>query len=123
MNALLSRCLKTFGVLFGVLLSYGVMAVWSQRLSLMYLAIPASVALAVAYGTRVQVRLLTAVFVALAVACAVSPLDLELYRTADPGIRLLPVSYGVRCVPGTICKGCAVPRNAPRYAVVVSLPW
>jgi hypothetical protein len=67
------------------------------------------------------VRLLTAVFVALAVACAVSPLDLELYRTADPGIRLL-VSYGVRCVPGTIGKGCAVPRNAPRYAVVVSRP-
>jgi hypothetical protein len=120
--ALLSRCLKAFGVLVGALLTYGVMAWWSQRLSLMYLAIPVSVALAVAYWARVQARPLTAAFFALAVACAVSPLDLEFYRTADPGIRVLPVSYGVRCVPGTLCKGCSVPRNPPRYAVVVSLP-
>jgi hypothetical protein len=108
-------------VLFGVLLTYGVLAWWSQRLSLMFLAIPASVTLAIAYWTRVQARPLTAAFFALAVACAVSPVDLEFYTTADPGIRVLPVSYGLRCVPGTLCKGCVVPRNPARYAVVVSL--
>jgi hypothetical protein len=78
---LLARCLKTFGVLVGVLLTFGAISWWSPRVSLLYLAIPASVALPVAYWTRVQARPLTAVFFALAVACAVSPADLKIYRT------------------------------------------
>ncbi len=120
--ALLARRLKTFGVLVGVLLGYGVMAWWSLRLSLIFLAIPAAVTLAVAFWTRVKPSPVTAAVFALAVACAVSPVDLQVYCTADPGVRVLPVSYGLRCVPGTRCMGCVVPRNAPRYVVVLSLP-
>lgn len=120
---LLARRLKTFGVLVGVLLGYGVMATWSQRVSLLFLAIPASVTLAVAFWRRLKARTLTAAVFALAVACAVSPVDLEVHwRTADPGVRVLPVSYGVHCVLGARCRGCVIPRNAPRYVVVVSFP-
>lgn len=120
---LLARRLKTFGVLVGVLLGYGVMAMWSQRVSLLFLAIPASVTLAVAFWTRFKARTLTAAVFALAVACAVSPIDLEVdWRSADPGVRVLPVSYGLHCVPGTRCRGCVIHRNAARYVVVVSFP-
>ena len=120
--ALLSRRLKTFGVLVGGVLTYGFMGAWSQRLSLIYFAVPASVVLAVAYSMRVHARAVTAAFFVLAIACAVGPVDLEFRSTADPGIHVLRVSYGRRCVPDTLCKGCVVPRNPLRYAVVVSLP-
>jgi len=75
------RCLKTFAVFFGVLVAYSVMAAWAHRDSLMFLAIPASVALALAHWTRVQERTLTAAVFALAVACAVSPVDLAFHAT------------------------------------------
>jgi hypothetical protein len=117
-----ARCLQMFGVFVGVLLACAIMAGWSHRMSLLYLAIPAALALAIAYWRRVQAGPLAAAFFALAVACAVSPVDLEFRSMADSGIQVLPYSYGRRCVPGTLCKGCVVPRHHPRYAVVVSLP-
>jgi hypothetical protein len=120
--ALLARCLKTFGVLVGVLLACVAMAVWSQRISLLYLAMLASVALPVAYWRRAQAWRLTDVFFALVFLCAFSPVDLVFYRRAKPGVQVLPVHYGHTCVPDAVCPGCAVPRNAPRYEVIVSLP-
>jgi hypothetical protein len=119
----LTRCLHTFGVLVGVLLACGIIALWSQRISLLYLAIPAALALAIAYWCRVQAQPLAAAFFALAVTCAVSPVDLEFRTMADAGIQVLPYSYGYRCVPGTLCRGCVVPRHAAQYAMVVSPPW
>jgi hypothetical protein len=121
--ALPLRYLRSFGAFVATLLTCGVMAWWSQRISLLYLAIPASLALAVAYWTRVKTGPLIAVFLALAVACAVGPVDLEFHRMTFPSIRLLRVSYGIWCVPDTVCRGCVMPRNAARYAVVVSVPW
>jgi hypothetical protein len=112
---LLARRLKTFGVLVGVLLGYGVMAMWSQRVSLLYLAIPASVTLAVAFWTRVQARTLTAAVFALAVACAVSPIDLEVHwRTADPWFRVLPVATGSTASSAPVAgdaSSLAMPRD------------
>src|SRR5579862_9820435 len=124
--ALLSRCLKTLGVLIGTLLIGVVMTAWSQRISLWYVAIPASLTLAVAYWTRARAWPLVAVLFALALVCVVVPADLEFDRTAGPGfhrtessgIQVLPVTYGIACFPGKACRGCREPRNAPRYAVV-----
>src|SRR5258708_10257372 len=117
---LFARCLRTFGALIGVLFTCGVMAWWSQRSSLAYLAILASVALPVAYWTRRRAWPLTAMFFGLAVVCVVSPLDLVFRSTGERGIRVLPVSFGVGCRVGTVCRGCELPFFPLRYAVVVS---
>lgn len=106
----------------GVFLVCGILTGWSGRLAPLTFAIPSAVGLATIDWCRLRVWPLAMIFVALAAVSGFGPVDLEFRSSGGPRIEVLPYSYGLRCVPGTVCRGCSEPRHPADYAVVVSLP-
>ena len=115
--------LRRWEAIVGVLLACVFLTWWSGRLAPLSFAIPGVIGVAIAHWCRMRVGPVVAVFLVLAGLSAFGPVGLEFRGPGRPRIDVLPYSYGIRCVPGTVCRGCSVPRHPAEYAVVVSLPW
>ena len=114
------KALKALGIILGVLTIFIVVSAFSGRESLFYWTILSSLLLPVTFCLRLGFKKWCASFLVIALGLAVSPIDIQVTRLQRPGVRLLPVSYGIGCEPGTACHGCIIPRNPPRKAVVIS---
>jgi hypothetical protein len=111
-----ARSLKALGIVAGVLALFLVLPF---RHSLLLWAVVFSLLLPLAFWFRLGFKKWCAASLLIALALAISPIDIGIMRLERPGVRLLPVSYGIACLPGTFCYGCLV-VNPPRKALVLS---
>ena len=118
--ASLTKALKGSGIIGGVLLVFLSLDLFSGRHSLFLWAISSSALLLVAFWFQLGFKKWCVCLLLVALGLAVSPVDITITRLEKPGLRLLPISYGYGCQPGTACYGCIVPPNPPRKALVLS---
>jgi hypothetical protein len=115
-----ARTLKALGIVAGVLAIFLVLLYFSLRHSLVLWAVVFSLLLPLAFWFQLGFRNWCAASLLIALALAISPIDIVIMRLDKPGLRLLPVSYGIVCQPGTACYGCIVTANPPRKALALS---
>src|SRR5215470_8625902 len=114
------KCLRAFGIVAGVIVFFLVLSTFSGRHSLFFWAILSSLLLPVAFWFRMAFKKWCLSMLVVALGLSMSPVDITVMRLERPGLRLLPISYGIGCQPGTACYGCIVPPNPARKAVVIS---
>ena len=114
------RTLKALGIIGGVFALFGSLNVFSGRHSLFLWAIFASLVLPLAFWFRLGFKKWCIFSLLIALGLTLSPIDITVMRLEKPGLRLLPISYGLGCQPGAACYGCIVPPNPARKAVVLS---
>jgi hypothetical protein len=114
------RSLKAVGIVAGVLALLIVVSFFSFRHSLFLWAVVFSLLLPLAFWFRVGFEKWCAASLLIALALAISPIDIVIMRRDRPGLSLQPVSYGIVCQPETACYGCVVLANPPRKALVLS---
>jgi hypothetical protein len=115
----LAKPLKVLGIIAGVLGLFLALYYFSERRSLLLWAAVFSLLLPLAFWLRRGFEKCCAAGLLIALALAISPIDIVIMRLEAPGLRLLPTSYGIVCQPGTFCYGCIV-HNPPRRALVLS---
>ena len=117
----LVRPLKALGIVAGVVALFLVLSIYfSFRHSLLLWALVFSLLLPSAFWFRLGFKKWCAASLLIAFALAISPIDVVIMRSDKPGVRLLPVTYGIACPSGTACLGCVVMANPPRKALVLS---
>lgn len=114
------KSLKAFGIIGGVLVLFVSLNLFSGRHSLFLWAASSSLLLPVAFWFRLGFKKWCVALLLVALGLAVSPIDITVTRLERPGLRLLPISYGIGCQPGTACYGCIVPANPAHKAIVLS---
>ena len=115
-----SRSLKAVGIFAGVLAFFIVVSFFSFRHSLVLWAIVFSLLLPVAFWFRVGFKRWCATSLLIALALAISPIDIVIVRRDKPSLSLLLVSHGDVCHRETACYGCVVLANPPRKALVLT---
>jgi hypothetical protein len=118
--SILAKLLKTFGIVGGVAVLFFSLSLFSDRHSLYYWAVSSALILPVIFWLRLGFKKWCAGLLFIALGLAASPIDISVTRLARPGVRLLPISYGIGCEPGTACYGCIVPPYPARKAIVIS---
>jgi len=112
---------KLIGILRGVLVSWIGLDLFSPRYVYLYLLLIAAIVLPLARWMRWSVRSLALLLSGVALAFALSPIDIIVQSTGRREVALMQVIFGLGCDPGTAaCYGCIGWHNAPRYAVVLS---
>jgi hypothetical protein len=112
--------LKTLGIVGGVLAFFLILGFLSGRHSLFLWAVLFSLLLPLAFWFRLGFKKWCVASLLIAFALAISPIDIVITRLERPGARLVLISYGIACQPGTVCYGCLVTANSPRKALVLS---
>ena len=115
-----ARSLKTLGVVGGVLALFPILFLFSERHSLLLWALLFSLLLPLAFWFQLGFKKWCVASLLIALALVISPIDIVIMRLERHGVRLLPISYGIVCRPGTVCYGCVVTANSPRKALVLS---
>jgi hypothetical protein len=116
----LAKSIKVLGIVAGVLAVFLVLISVSGRYALLLWAVVFSLLLPLAFWFRLGFKKCCTTSLIIALAMAISPIDIVIMRLERPGLRLLPISYGIVCEHGTACYGCIVPLNPPRKALVLS---
>jgi hypothetical protein len=115
----LARFLTALGIAAGVLALFLVFIYFSFRHSLLLWAVVFLPLLPLSFWFRLGFKKWCVASLLIALALAISPIDIVIMRSDKTGLRLLPVSYGIACQPGTACYGCVVMANPPRKALVL----
>jgi hypothetical protein len=113
----LIKTLKAIGVAAGVFALFFALDSIAYRYSLFYWLCISVLVLPALFLLNWRFRLSAIAFVAVALALAVSPLDIA-FRSGKFGVQILPTSNGFATLPGTIGYGCTV-HNPPPKAIVV----
>src|SRR6516164_3298215 len=105
MVPIVDKSLKVLGIVGGVLVLFVFIGLFSGRHSLFFWAISSSILLPVAFWFRLGFKKWCVSLLFVALGLAVSPIDITIMRLETPGLRLLPISYGLGCQHGTACYG------------------
>jgi hypothetical protein len=114
------KSLKVFGIVAGVVVFFVAVSIFSSRHSLFFWALLAVFLLPIAFWFRLGFKKCCIIFSVAAISLAISPVDFMVQHSGRGGLQLLPISYGYACPPGSVCRGCIVPPNPPRKALVLS---
>jgi hypothetical protein len=112
--------IKALGIVAGVFAFFLFLAYFSDRRSLFLWAVVFSTLLPLAFWFRLGFKRWCVASVLIAFGLAASPIDIVILKLDRPGVRLLPISYGIACQPETACYGCIISANPPRKALVLS---
>src|SRR5215469_1691183 len=94
-----AKVLKALGIAIGVFAFFLLLAFFSDRRSLFLWAVVFSMLLPLAFWFRLGFKKWSAASLLIALALAASPVDIVILQQDRPGIRLLPVTYGIVCRP------------------------
>lgn len=97
---------------------FTILGSFSSRYSLFYWMCASAVILPVLFLKGWRFGISAVIATTIAVALAVSPMDFVIQR-GSVGIHILPTSYGIVTIPGTVGYGCSV-SNPPSHACVLS---
>ena len=114
------RALQALGIVAGVFAFFLILEFFSGRRSLFLWAVAFSMLLPLAFWFRLGFKKWCVASLLVALALAASPLDIVILRLDRPGVRLLPISYGIACQPETACYGCIISAHPPKRALVLS---
>jgi hypothetical protein len=115
----LIKTLKAIGIAAGAFALFFALDSIAYRYSLFYWLCISVVVLPALFLLNWRFRLSAIAFGVVALALAVSPVDIA-FRSGKFGVQVLSTSNGVATLPGTIGYGCTV-RNHPPKAIVIYL--
>ncbi|MBI4831496.1 MAG: hypothetical protein HY801_08070 [Candidatus Lindowbacteria bacterium] len=119
MNTLM-KCLKTLGIVFGILFSWIAMSSISLKHSLFYFMLLSLIVLPVCYWRQYAFMRVALAALLFATMLTLSPIDFGIQATGQFGLHVLPTSFGYAAKLGTYAYGCIVTEYPARYAIVLS---
>lgn len=114
------RILSLLGIILGTLFFWCVIGMTFMRYAHFYLAIISLLVFPICYWKQFHYKKILIAFLIIAAAFTAAPVDFALQETGKVGLDVLPVSYGRVPKPGMFSHGCIVPRNPPRYILILS---
>lgn len=114
------KCLKTLGIILGILHSGIAMGSLTMRHSVYYWTRLSVFVLPICYWRRYAFKYVVFAALAFGGMLALSPIDFGIRATGEFGLHLLPTSFGIAAEPGTYSYGCIVPEYPALYAIVPS---
>jgi hypothetical protein len=115
----LTKCTGTAAIIVSAYWVCSVLPAISGRSSLAFWFVISAAVLPVIFWRGYGFKWWSPAALAVALGLAASPIDFKI-QSGQLGLRMLPVSCGIYCEPGTACYGCVVDGNPPSHAVVLS---
>ena len=107
-------------MILGILIFWWVIGMTFMRYAHLYLTIISLLVLPLCYWKRFHYKKILIAALIISAAFTAGPVDFALQATGKLGLNVLPVSYELVPKPGTFSHGCIIPRNPPRYILVLS---